>query len=63
MNQPASSAPNNPGSVERTRQVGYAVFLLVLALGALYIATHLIDDLAPVREGNCSRTCCSAPRC
>ncbi|MGK8196152.1 inorganic phosphate transporter [Burkholderia cepacia] len=51
MNQPASSAPNNPGSVERTRQVGYAVFLLVLALGALYIATHLIDDLSPIREG------------
>lgn len=63
MNQPASSAPNNPGSVARTRQVGYAAFLLVLVLGAVYIATHLVADLAPVREGRCSRTCCSAPPC
>jgi len=52
MNQPASSAANNAGSAERTRQVGYAVFLLVLAAGAVYIATHLIADLSPVREGS-----------
>ena len=52
MNQPASSAPSNSGSVERTKQLGYAVFLLVLAIGAIYIATHLIDDLSPMREGS-----------
>ncbi len=52
MNQPASSAPNNSGSVERTKQLGYVVFLLVLAIGAVYIATHLVDDLSPMREGS-----------
>ena len=52
MNQPASSPANHSGSTERSRQVGYAVFLLVLAIGAVYIATHLIADLSPVREGS-----------
>ncbi|MFP3711566.1 inorganic phosphate transporter, partial [Paraburkholderia sp. SIMBA_009] len=52
MNQPASPAAHHPGSTERARRAGYAVFLLVLSVGAVYIATHLIADLAPVREGS-----------
>lgn len=55
MNQPAPSAANQ-GSVERTRQIGYAAFLLVLVGGGVYIATHLFADLAPVREGSLFRT-------
>lgn len=51
MNQPAPSAANQ-GSVERTRQIGYAAFLLILVGGGVYIATHLLADLAPVREGS-----------
>lgn len=51
MNQPAPSAANQ-GSVRRTRQIGYAAFLLVLVGGGVYIATHLLADLAPVREGS-----------
>lgn len=52
MNQPASSAAHDQASLARTRHAGYAVVLLVLAIGAVYVATHLISDIAPVREGS-----------
>ena len=52
MNPPASSAANSQATVERTRFAGLAILLLVLALGAIYVATHLIADIAPVREGS-----------
>ncbi|TCW77304.1 anion permease [Burkholderia sp. SRS-46] len=52
MNQPASPAANRQAGVERTRYAGFAILLLVLAIGAFYVATHLIADIAPVREGS-----------
>ncbi|MXN79413.1 inorganic phosphate transporter [Burkholderia sp. 4701] len=52
MNPPASSAAHSQATVERTRYAGLAILLLVLALGAVYVATHLVADIAPVREGS-----------
>ncbi|CAM2197343.1 Low-affinity inorganic phosphate transporter PitA [Paraburkholderia kururiensis] len=36
----------------RGRNASLAAFLAVLLIGAVYVATHLIGDLAPVREGS-----------
>ncbi|WP_323123457.1 inorganic phosphate transporter [Burkholderia alba] len=48
MNQPMPQATQV--DLSRTRHLGLAVFLVVLAVGAIYVLMHLAADLAPVRE-------------
>ncbi|RKP53699.1 inorganic phosphate transporter [Pararobbsia silviterrae] len=37
-------------SSRRSRHIGFIVFAILLALGAVYVATHLAADLRPVKE-------------
>ncbi|WP_429301848.1 inorganic phosphate transporter [Paraburkholderia sp. GAS199] len=34
------------------RNIGLIIFLIVIVIGAVYCASHLLDDLQPVREGS-----------
>ncbi|MEQ5843849.1 inorganic phosphate transporter [Paraburkholderia acidicola] len=46
LSYPQSNAPAG------RRNIGLFIFLLVIAGGAAYCATHLLDDLAPVRQSS-----------
>jgi inorganic phosphate transporter, PiT family len=48
MNQPLS--PASRVDLDRTRNAGLALFVLVLAAGAVYVLMHLVSDLLPIRE-------------
>ncbi|WP_133646845.1 inorganic phosphate transporter [Paraburkholderia flava] len=48
---PELSYPQSSASTGR-RSIGLLIFLVVIAVGAIYCATHLIDDLAPVRQSS-----------
>ncbi|MFM0737481.1 inorganic phosphate transporter [Paraburkholderia xenovorans] len=47
LSYPQSSSTNGKG-----RNIGLIVFLVVIVIGAVYCAMHLMDDLQPVREGS-----------
>ena len=46
LSYPQSNAPAG------RRNIGLFIFLLAIAAGAAYCATHLVDDLAPVRQSS-----------
>jgi PiT family inorganic phosphate transporter len=47
-----SAFPQQNTASDRTRRSSLAVFLLVLLVGIAYVALHLSNDLAPVRESS-----------
>ncbi|TDN61859.1 inorganic phosphate transporter [Paraburkholderia sp. BL10I2N1] len=49
---PELSYPRTEAATGRGRSISLIVFLGVIAVGAFYVATHLIDDLQPFRQGS-----------
>jgi inorganic phosphate transporter, PiT family len=49
---PELSYPQPDAAAGRGRSASLVVFLIVIAVGAFYVATHLIDDLQPLRQNS-----------
>ncbi|WP_028221663.1 inorganic phosphate transporter [Paraburkholderia oxyphila] len=49
---PEVAYPQTSNLSLRRRQLGYAVFIALIVSGAVFVATHLVTDLRPVKEGS-----------
>ncbi|WP_179405017.1 inorganic phosphate transporter [Burkholderia guangdongensis] len=49
---PNLTATSASGAASRTRTISFALFLLIIACGIVYIAVHLSADLRPINESS-----------
>ncbi|TKC78935.1 inorganic phosphate transporter [Trinickia terrae] len=49
---PDLSYPQTSSLTGRGRNISFAIFLLIIAAGAIYVATHIATDLQPVKLGS-----------
>jgi inorganic phosphate transporter, PiT family len=49
---PDLAYPRTSSVSRHTRNISFAVFLVLIAFGAVFVAVHLTTDLRPVREGS-----------